>query len=104
MLIASQAKNEEQENVLLDEKLMTVPAVALQRCKVLATELGELACGALKNSLTLLDNYNDNNLVQMLYWYDEFLMSDIDMYFKVERFSNLPSLNQTVSLLLSLQV
>jgi len=52
-------KNEEQENVLLDEKLMTVPAVALQRCKVLATELGELACGALKNSLTLLDNYNE---------------------------------------------
>jgi len=49
-----------QENVLLDAKLMTVPAVALQRCKVLATELGNLASATLRNSLLLLDDFDED--------------------------------------------
>ncbi len=53
-------KENEQENVLLDEKLMTVPAVALERCKVLATELGNLAAETLMKSLTLLQEYNND--------------------------------------------
>lgn len=52
-------KNEEPQNVLLDEKLMTVPAIALERSRVLAIELGNLATTTLKNSLNLLEDYNE---------------------------------------------
>jgi len=53
-------KNEvkEDDNVLLDEKLITVPAIALERSKVLAVELGEVAIGTIKKSLTLLEKYD----------------------------------------------
>ena len=53
-------KNEvkEDDNVLLDEKLITVPAIALERSKVLAVELGEVAIGAIKKGLTLLEKYD----------------------------------------------
>ena len=58
-------KDEEQENVLLDENLMKVPAVALERCKVLAAELGTLAADTLKQSLTLLQKY-DSELAKQI--------------------------------------
>jgi phosphate:Na+ symporter len=54
-----------QENVLLDENLMKVPAVALERCKVLASELGTLAAETLKQSLTLLQKY-DSELAKQI--------------------------------------
>ncbi|MBO4962344.1 MAG: Na/Pi cotransporter family protein [Clostridia bacterium] len=57
-LLIKDKDEEPQENVLLDEKLMIMPAVALERCKVLAIELGNLAAETLKKSLSLLEEYD----------------------------------------------
>ena len=53
-------KGEEQENALLDERLMQTPAVALGRCRDLAVELAKTSTGILKKSLTLFDNYSQD--------------------------------------------
>ena len=42
----------------LDERLLTTPAVALERCYVLASEMGTCAISALKNGIKCLESYS----------------------------------------------
>ena len=51
-------KGEEQKTVLLDERLLQTPAVALDRCKVLAVELAKTSTQVLKDSLVALKQYS----------------------------------------------
>ncbi len=58
-------KGEEQKTVLLDERLLQTPAVALERCRVLAVELAKTSTKILKDSLIVLKNY-DEELVEQI--------------------------------------
>lgn len=58
-------KGEEQKIVLLDERLLQTPAVALERCRVLAVELAKTATQVLKDSLVVLKDY-DKELVETI--------------------------------------
>lgn len=44
---------------LLDERLLNTPAVALERCQALTNEMAELARAALLQSLSLIENWNE---------------------------------------------
>ncbi|MBQ4528030.1 MAG: Na/Pi cotransporter family protein [Clostridia bacterium] len=41
----------------LDERLLTTPPVALERCRVVATEMAECAVSAMRDAISCLDNY-----------------------------------------------
>ena len=41
----------------LDERLLATPAVALERCRVVATEMAETSISAMRDAITCLDNY-----------------------------------------------
>ena len=41
----------------LDERLIATPAVALERCRVVATEMAECAISAMKDAICCLENY-----------------------------------------------
>ena len=43
----------------LDERLMETPAIAINQCHVVASQMAEVSMNALKSSLTLLDKYDD---------------------------------------------
>lgn len=47
-----------EEKAELDERLLTTPPIALQRCREVAMEMADCAAGALRNSLTLLAHYS----------------------------------------------
>ena len=51
--------DEEEKVSELDERLIQTPAIALERCNVLATEMAHDAVGALKDSLNMLYEYDD---------------------------------------------
>ena len=53
-------KGEEQKTVLLDERLLQTPAVALERCRVLAVELAKTSTQVLKDSLIVLKDYDED--------------------------------------------
>ncbi len=55
--------NEEQQ--LLDERLLTTPAVAVERCKIVSREMAELAVFSLKDSLPLLDCYDEKKAAEI---------------------------------------
>ncbi len=42
----------------LDERLMETPAIAINQCHVVASQMAEVSMNALKSSLTLLDKYD----------------------------------------------
>ena len=44
---------------LLDERLLATPAVAVERCKTVATTMAEVSVSSLKHSFTLIENYNE---------------------------------------------
>ncbi len=52
----SKNKTEEKQS-MLDERLLTTPAVALERCRALTAQMAEVAVNALRNSLTALTDY-----------------------------------------------
>ncbi len=58
-------KGEDQKTVLLDERLLQTPAVALERCRVLAVELAKTSTKILKDSLVVLKDY-DEQLVEQI--------------------------------------
>jgi len=58
-------KGEEQKTVLLDERLLQTPAVALERCRVLAVELAQTSTKILKDSLIVLKDYNEDLVAQI---------------------------------------
>ena len=51
--------------VELDERLLTTPTVALERCRLLTTDMAHTATGALKNALACLSDY-DKALADMI--------------------------------------
>ncbi|MBQ8207813.1 MAG: Na/Pi cotransporter family protein [Clostridia bacterium] len=52
----SKGKTEEKQSIL-DERLLTTPAVALERCRALTAQMAQVAVGALRDSLTALTDY-----------------------------------------------
>ena len=44
---------------LLDERLLATPAVAVERCKTVATTMAEVSVSSLKKSFALIENYNE---------------------------------------------
>ncbi len=52
-------ENGKGEVVLLDERLLATPSVAVERCNAVATDMARLSVSSLKKSLTLLDNYSE---------------------------------------------
>lgn len=47
------------KKVTLDERLMETPAIAINQCHVVASQMAEVSMNALKSSLTLLDKFDD---------------------------------------------
>ncbi len=47
------------KKVTLDERLMETPAVAINQCHMVASQMAEVSVNALKSSLTLFDKYDD---------------------------------------------
>lgn len=47
----------EEKQSMLDERLLTTPAVALERCRALTARMAEVAVGALRDSMTSLTEY-----------------------------------------------
>ena len=57
-LIVRESK-ESEENKLLDERFYTVPSVAIERSRTVAVTMAEVAVESIKDSLKLLDGYNE---------------------------------------------
>ncbi len=51
--------------VVLDERLLATPPIALGRCNVLVNEMGTSAIEGLKDSLEMLNNYNDEKAAEI---------------------------------------
>ncbi|MBP3337514.1 MAG: Na/Pi cotransporter family protein [Clostridia bacterium] len=51
--------SKKETNAELDEKLLTIPTVALDRCNTLVCEMATLSVTALKNSLNMLNSYDE---------------------------------------------
>lgn len=49
---------EDEKTRLLDDLLIATPAVAIDRCKTVAKDMADLSMQALRNSITLLDDYD----------------------------------------------
>ncbi len=52
-------ENKRDKKVTLDERLMETPAIAINQCHVVASQMAEVSVNALKTSLTLLDKFDD---------------------------------------------
>lgn len=48
-----------EKKVELDERLMETPAIAINQCHVVASQMAKVSMNALKSSLTLLDKFDD---------------------------------------------
>ncbi len=57
-LIPDDRKPENEVEVELDERLLMTPAIALERCRDVASHLAEISVSALKDSLTALKQYS----------------------------------------------
>ena len=55
MIVKEPKVSEEEANNELDERLMTTPAVAIERCRVLTNKMAKVSVGALKNSISQLN-------------------------------------------------
>lgn len=53
-----EANDDEDEIVELDERLMTTPAIAIDRCRVVANTMAKQSVKAFKKSLDILDGYD----------------------------------------------
>lgn len=56
LLIKEPNTDFEEENIELDERLMTTPAIAIERCRLLTNEMAKLSVDALKDSLRQIKN------------------------------------------------
>ncbi|MBE5937222.1 MAG: Na/Pi cotransporter family protein [Lachnospiraceae bacterium] len=52
--------SKEDEFVELDEKLLVIPSVALERCNEIVCEMAEISVAALKNGLNILNKYDSS--------------------------------------------
>ncbi len=55
MIVKEPKVSEKEANNELDERLMTTPAVAIERCRVLTNKMAKVSVGALKNSISQLN-------------------------------------------------
>ena len=53
------------KKVTLDERLMETPAIAINQCHVVASQMAEVSMNALKSSLTLLDKFDSEAAEQV---------------------------------------
>ncbi len=53
--------DEKEKTELLDERLLSTPPVAIERCRMVTVKMAETAVGALKQSLNILFNYNEKD-------------------------------------------
>lgn len=58
-------KKTEQQAIVLDERLMMTPAIALERCHVVTMEMAELSVDAMQKSLGLLQQYDKKTAAQI---------------------------------------
>lgn len=57
--------DEKEKYEMLDERLFTTPAIAVERCNAVTQTMAEIAIDALKKSLSLIENY-DESLVEKI--------------------------------------
>jgi len=57
-LIPEPASNREEKRIELDERLMTNPAVALQRCRVVTGDMAALSMDSLRMALDMFEHYD----------------------------------------------
>ncbi len=55
-----------EKKVELDERLMTTPAVAIERCRVVSNQMATVSMNSLRSSLGLLREYNNENAEQVV--------------------------------------
>ncbi len=53
------------EFTMLDERLMTTPAIAIERCRVLTNKMAKISIGALKDSITQLSAFDTDTAVKI---------------------------------------
>ena len=58
IIIKEPKKNDDEDVTELDERLMTTPAVAIERCRVLTNRMAKISITAFRDSLLLLDKYD----------------------------------------------
>lgn len=59
-LVVRDNNKDQDETQLLDERLLATPAVAIEHCRTVAGSMAQIAVGSLKDSLSLLEKYDDN--------------------------------------------
>ena len=57
--------NKKDKKVTLDERLMETPAVAINQCHMVASQMAEISVNALKSSLRLIDKFDDETAEQV---------------------------------------
>ncbi len=55
----------EEKIVEIDERLLEIPATALDRCRMLVFEMAEMAVGAFKSSIAMIDGYDKEKAAQI---------------------------------------
>ncbi len=55
----------DEETATLDERLLATPPIALERCKSVVTEMGDITMSALKSSIDVLNNF-DTDTTQVI--------------------------------------
>ena len=58
-VIIKKDESEKEKTELLDERLLSTPPVAIERCRMVTIKMAETSVNALKQSLELLFNYNE---------------------------------------------
>ena len=58
--IVPQTEEEKEEKIEIDERLLATPSIALDQCNILVNKMADTTLKAYKQSLSLLDNYNED--------------------------------------------
>lgn len=56
-----QTEDEKEEKIEIDERLLATPSIALTQCNTLVVKMAQITLAAYKDSLSLLENYNDKS-------------------------------------------
>lgn len=64
-LIKEPADHKKDKSATLDERLMTTPAIAIERCRVVAGEMASLSVSTLKKSISMISRY-DKDTAQLI--------------------------------------
>lgn len=65
LLIKEPRKSENEEQIELDERLMTTPAVAIERCRVLTNKMAKVSFGALKAAIEQIASVNPDTATKI---------------------------------------